>query len=1226
MSDYIGKRIVPKHCGEWDKDTAYEMLSIVLHTGSGESYISRCEVPAGIEITDGKYWAVCSRFSQQVKDMETHLQETETRMAEDLRTTKETMSGELAQAKQAMSQELDATEQFLTGKVDAADAALREGRTELEETADSLTKRLDNLVGAATSDTELLDLRVDSEGQTYESAGAAIRSITDGLIPKVLPASVGVAVDPGKGNTAAITQQGHVVRGEFSYVGSSYIGLFAGFFGEYAAVKGKKYRVVVHCSDEIPEMDLLVTNAAQAWGSHDGTVGSEVIRTCQVSAGGTVNADIDFSDPLWEEFAAKYPERTELFFALRVQNRDVTIPSATVYFYAYELTEFSDLRWKYVSGNDQIKALEQEVRDGRNDGTQYASLGEVIKKHGEAVRELETARTDSRGIAFENLTDRLNNMDGLMRPRLQLYRVVSPRDNTNGVLQSPDGFMGGENVNSNAVFRFSYLDYLAYEQPAWGSLNFSLGVPNEVVQQLAHLDNLYLDLRLENAEDAAISSGAIIPVTYYINGQDSWGTVINKIQTSIVTIGQRNLIHLEEDKVRNVLEVGKPLFIVFAGSFLNTDEIAQMDRILITASIIDRSRPEGLYAYTGYADMAETALFAHQAEDSSHAAQADVAETAIHANSAESALLADNFFLASPEDILNIPGKRFSPGMDTQEVPLKSPYAMDGGFQTEAEGRELARESGGFSDVLHFHIPLRADVSQPTNQGYTKLLSGLMTYDEMLAKFEEGYLYGYICALEDWERYPETSESGSHPQNLLIAGYLDNVSLTTFANIKDPAVRRISDTLALSVWKFQITVEQLAAIREAQAAGTFRQGWFGIWNTRKYTGEEEASWDVVWYWSDYAFTDDSYSEEDMLTFFLNKYTYWASLVNHRALTQRFEAMETAIEGLNSASEELLKASGELTEGIESLNEEMERVQEEAGLENGLHITCWGDSLTAGGGWTTTLAALSGATVHNGGTGGENVRTIAARQGADVMTVNNIIIPAECEPVTIAVRAEDTGITTEWGYKVTPLLQGGAHVNPVDIGGVLGTLRWTGSNYADQAGMWTFTRSEAGEKVSITRPTAIRTAFDRERNGKSEIMVIFIGQNGGYTDIDDLIRTHRLMIDHFKGKEYVILGLSSGTQEQRKDYEDAMEEAFGRRFISLRAYLAHPIYDTDGETVISCYGLDDAGLDPTDADIERIKLGQVPQTLLSDSVHYTAETKTVIGTMLYRKMVELGILK
>ena len=69
-----------------------------------------------------------------------------------------------------------------------------------------------------------------------------------------------------------------------------------------------------------------------------------------------------------------------------------------------------------------------------------------------------------------------------------------------------------------------------------------------------------------------------------------------------------------------------------------------------------------------------------------------------------------------------------------------------------------------------------------------------------------------------------------------------------------------------------------------------------------------------------------------------------------------------------------------------------------------------------------------------------------------------------------------------------------------------------------------------------------------------------------------------------------------------------------------------IYHSDILFLFFSYGLDDAGLDPTDADIERIKQGQVPQTLLADSVHYTAATKTVIGTMLYKKMIELGILE
>ena len=267
-------------------------------------------------------------------------------------------------------------------------------------------------------------------------------------------------------------------------------------------------------------------------------------------------------------------------------------------------------------------------------------------------------------------------------------------------------------------------------------------------------------------------------------------------------------------------------------------------------------------------------------------------------------------------------------------------------------------------------------------------------------------------------------------------------------------------------------------------------------------------------------------------------------------------------------------------------------------------------------------------------------TVSSRNSSLTGSLNSIRNTATIAYDT-AVRAETAvgeqvgGITASIIYDgalfaalfgLTPLLQGGAHVNPVKIGEVEGTLRWTGTNYADTNGIWTFTRSAAGEAVTIKRPTAVRTAFDRLHNQPSEVMILFIGQNGGYADLTDLIRMHQQMISHFKGKEYLVLGLSSGTESQRAEYEKQMKQAFGRRFVSLREYLAHPVYDTDGKTVISCYGLDDAGLDPTDADIERIKQGQVPQTLLADSVHYTAATKTVIGTMLYKKMIELGILE
>lgn len=287
-----------------------------------------------------------------------------------------------------------------------------------------------------------------------------------------------------------------------------------------------------------------------------------------------------------------------------------------------------------------------------------------------------------------------------------------------------------------------------------------------------------------------------------------------------------------------------------------------------------------------------------------------------------------------------------------------------------------------------------------------------------------------------------------------------------------------------------------------------------------------------------------------------------------------------------------------------------------------YITAWGDSLTAGGGWTDTLATLSGLTVYNGGTGGENVRTITARQGGDVMLVNNITIPADTSEILIASKSVEGGIKTAFGYLATPLLQGGAHVNPCFIDGIEGTLRWTGKDYADNTGTWVWKRNVAGTAKTIKRPTALVTQFDKKYN--NGIMVIFMGQNGGYTDNADLVNMHKLMIDHSNAREVVILGLSSGDATSRSDYETAMKKEFGRRFISLREYLSAPIKDGSGN-IISSYGLDDAGITPTAQDLTDIAAGKTPTSLLSDGVHYTTACKTVIGNMLYKKMKELNIL-
>ena len=202
------------------------------------------------------------------------------------------------------------------------------------------------------------------------------------------------------------------------------------------------------------------------------------------------------------------------------------------------------------------------------------------------------------------------------------------------------------------------------------------------------------------------------------------------------------------------------------------------------------------------------------------------------------------------------------------------------------------------------------------------------------------------------------------------------------------------------------------------------------------------------------------------------------------------------------------------------------------LDESRYITCWGDSLTAQSGWTDVLASLSGLPVYNGGCGGENCEAIMARQGADVIMFNNITIPAESEAITLATN--DIGFKTELGKTIKIMHLNSNGINPCKIGDVKGTLKFIGE-WADTKSYWTFTRTESGKRVDITRPTSMRTDFDINKNSP-HLMVIFMGQNGGYNaDNAELVRMHRLMIEHAKAKHVIVLGLSSGTASSRADY-------------------------------------------------------------------------------------------
>ena len=268
------------------------------------------------------------------------------------------------------------------------------------------------------------------------------------------------------------------------------------------------------------------------------------------------------------------------------------------------------------------------------------------------------------------------------------------------------------------------------------------------------------------------------------------------------------------------------------------------------------------------------------------------------------------------------------------------------------------------------------------------------------------------------------------------------------------------------------------------------------------------------------------------------------------------------------------------------------------------IVCWGDSLTVSvdgkSAFPDILRDLSGCEVINYGVEAENTSMIAMREGGLRVNVKATVIPADTNLIPVFLRTENNG-------HVHFLDHGDGGVNPCSISGIEGELQKLNGSYY-------FVRSRKGERIAVEEGTQFKThGMIDARMG--DVLVIFAGTNDlpDSKSVGNIIALERQMLEAAKCDRYIIVGLTyAGGIPEIDKVNAALEKEFGDHFVDIRKYMLN-------------YGLADAGIEPTQADIADIKKGEIPGSLRRDYVHGNKLYHKLLGEQVYRRMVYLGYL-
>ena len=284
------------------------------------------------------------------------------------------------------------------------------------------------------------------------------------------------------------------------------------------------------------------------------------------------------------------------------------------------------------------------------------------------------------------------------------------------------------------------------------------------------------------------------------------------------------------------------------------------------------------------------------------------------------------------------------------------------------------------------------------------------------------------------------------------------------------------------------------------------------------------------------------------------------------------------------------------------------------------IICWGDSLTEGWGvrrglsYPDYLKELTDCEVINYGISSDTASEIALRLGSMPTYVLPATIPAEKTRVELFLIDSDLN-DSEFGYNLrSENLSADDSINPVYINGVKGTLEMVGRRAGKKR--YFFTRDEDGEKLTLTRMTRLVTHAMEDRRSK-DVLVIWSGSNdfANPDNISDIIGIQRNMIEFADaGDRFISLGFTAERMiSPISTINGIMNGEFGDRYLEVRDYLRQN-------------GLADAGLTPTQADIDAINGNGIPPSLLcSDGLHGNPIMNQIVASLVAQKLTSLGLI-